>query len=171
MNKGFSILELVISLAIMAVIIGLSVASFTLVEEKKQLDAAANAVFESITTQKVNAYVNKTVDGSLPKAFCFAQDSGDFDSYYLFADMDGDYIFDEDVDFLQEKASLPRKVRFHTYQEGIDFCVTFNPDPKFCNFEGKCGDEIAGIEFELIAGEHMKYIIINTVAGTIWLEG
>lgn len=138
--KGFTLLEVIISVAIMATITTLGVMSFLHYGEASKLSSDAAALCAKISEMKIKAFSGHKIDGKLPKAYGLAVKKTAPSEYLAFADWDGDCQLDA-KDVILETIRLSPKI-FFSYLPAAGKGICFLADKKvdnLCLWNGACG--------------------------------
>lgn len=168
MTKAFTIIELLISIAIMATITALGVATFTNYNEEKQLKSASAQLAAKIGELRLRAFAGQRVESAVPKIFG-VQVEGDMASYSLFADFDGDCWFEED-DILIEKVALAAKIVFQPIP-GQKVCFKTNEALNFvCVNENECSGKDIIFYLSTPSGEAKQRVVVNPQNGMARVE-
>ncbi|MBI5077534.1 prepilin-type N-terminal cleavage/methylation domain-containing protein [Candidatus Falkowbacteria bacterium] len=168
MKKGFTIIELLVSIAIVATITALGVMTFTNYNEEKQLKNVAVELAGKIGEIRLRAFSGQKVEGAVPKYFGL-QVEGDQASYSLFADFAGDCWFDAS-DILIEKIMLPSKVLFQAIP-GQKVCYKTNEAMNFvCSTSGCDKDQQQIFYLAAESGGASKKVIVDFQNGMARVE-
>jgi prepilin-type N-terminal cleavage/methylation domain-containing protein len=85
--KGFTLVELIVSLALVAIITLIGVMNFTDYNEKKLLQTEVDGLAQELQELKVLAFSGQKINSDIPEAYCLFKEQ---EGYKVFADMDGD---------------------------------------------------------------------------------
>ncbi|MCK4744556.1 prepilin-type N-terminal cleavage/methylation domain-containing protein [Candidatus Parcubacteria bacterium] len=93
-NKGFSMVELFISISILAIITSFSVINFNTWEKNENLRQSARLLDSNIHSVQAKSLSGEMFNGVSPSGYgAYFSNIGDA-SYILFADLDNDYTYD-----------------------------------------------------------------------------
>jgi prepilin-type N-terminal cleavage/methylation domain-containing protein len=165
MNKAFTIIELLISIAIVATITALSVATFTNYNEEKQLQAAGKQLAVKIEEMRLRAFSGQKVNGAVPAAFSAAADS-DFAGYSLFGDFNANCLMDG-ADALIEKIALPSKVAFKNADKQKVCFKTNEPLNFVCADENECASKEIIFYLETKSGKTELRVVVGPQNGMV----
>ncbi|MEA2088315.1 MAG: prepilin-type N-terminal cleavage/methylation domain-containing protein [Patescibacteria group bacterium] len=93
---GFSLIELLVSVSIIVIITSISVASFTSWKKDENLRQSALVLMSNMQKIQNMSLTGQMYNGSIPIAYGAYFNDTNPSSYTLFADMNGDYIYDDD---------------------------------------------------------------------------
>lgn len=120
---GFTLLELMVTLAVAAILLGIAVPSFSDMIRNNRLTGAANDLLHSTQLARSEA-----VKRQLPVVVCATGDSaaqppscndGDFRQWIVFVDSDRDWVVDAAETVLERHAAVHDLVTVRTDNDGI----------------------------------------------------
>ena len=118
-NKGFTLVELVISISIIGLISGLFLANYHGAKNNSELIMAARKLSSNIRAAQNYTLGLKEFEGDLPfGGWGLHFDSADNDNYILFADMEGGIDFSYDPGEEHQTIKLPRNIRISAIELG-----------------------------------------------------
>ncbi|MBI4457543.1 prepilin-type N-terminal cleavage/methylation domain-containing protein [Candidatus Uhrbacteria bacterium] len=194
---GFTLIEMLISLAIFSVVTGFTVANFRRGGQSDELRLAADNVASAIRKAQTfalsgeTAYVcsttlaicNPNVGGScaggscgktLPKGFGIhlSSASGDAHTMAFFADTDGDRLYDAGETISSQGVSpTPNvSVSFLAPISGSVLDIVFVPPKPRTYFNDAAADAVATVTLQLRGTGQAKSVKVNKVSGQISVE-
>ncbi|NQT50052.1 prepilin-type N-terminal cleavage/methylation domain-containing protein [Candidatus Kuenenbacteria bacterium] len=90
--KGFSLIELIVSIAIMSTITTMGILVFINLSEEKKIKNDSQLLVTKLSEVKVKAYSNQKVNDQVPKAFGLAVESTNLRQFIIYADENGDCL-------------------------------------------------------------------------------
>ncbi|MBU1131853.1 prepilin-type N-terminal cleavage/methylation domain-containing protein [Patescibacteria group bacterium] len=140
MQKGFSLIELLISIGLIALITTFSFVSLGNYSESKQLKLEILNLSSKISEMKVKSLAGQKIDDEIPAGgYCVSASPSEPDSYYLFADKNENYTLDN-ADIVIEKSVLSKKIKFDL-TEPRTVCFKINQLTEIgCLPSGICGE-------------------------------
>jgi type IV fimbrial biogenesis protein FimT len=129
-NRGFTLLELLVTVAVAAVLLGIGVPSFIDTVRNNQMAASANDLLAAMHLARTEAVKRRT-----PVTVCSSANplaapvcaAGSFNGWVVFADTDGDVIVDS--------AAVPAEVVLRAHGPLPDTITTLS-DSSFVSFAG-----------------------------------
>lgn len=95
-NFGFSLIELLVSIFILTLITSVSVVNFISWKRDENFKQSIFILTDNIKKIQAMSLTGQTYNGVSPIAYGIYFDEANPSSYITFADMDGDYVFDDD---------------------------------------------------------------------------
>ncbi|MCD4705936.1 prepilin-type N-terminal cleavage/methylation domain-containing protein [bacterium] len=95
-NFGFSLIELLVSVSILIIITSISVNSFSMWQKNENLKQSALTLMSNIQKTQVMSLSGQMYNGSVPDSYGVYFNDTNLTSYIIFADVDGDHIYDND---------------------------------------------------------------------------
>ncbi len=120
---GFTLLELMITVAVAAILLGIAVPTFSDIIRNNRLTAGANDLLHS--TQRARS---EAVKRQASVAVCATDDAeaelptcsdGAFSQWIVFVDTDGDWTVDADEPVIERHGALPASVTVRNDSDGI----------------------------------------------------
>lgn len=168
MHKAFTLIELMVSIAIIGIMTTIGFYSFGSYTESKQLRADTQALSAKLGEAKARAFSGQRIDNIMPKCYGIYANQPGF--YYLYGDLTGDSRFG-DGDLIIETIKLGSKVTLANLNPNAGACFKPNlPSSQVCNTLNVCGGNEA-IFFTLRSKSGTeKTIMINALTGVIAID-
>ncbi len=140
MNRGFTLIELIVSVAIMAIVTTLGVMTFLDFGAGRKLKNDSAVLVAKISELKIKAFAGHQIDGTLPKAFGLIAQKSSPNEYLVYADNDGNCQYGAG-DVLIEKMALSKGIYFSYLSDiGRGLCFQTGKTVKnICLPSGSCG--------------------------------
>ncbi len=186
---GFTLVELIVSIAIIAVLTTMAINNFRGSNEKNILDNEAERVASVIRQMHINSLIGQTVNGERPRSFGFNLQtcvySGTptiFCHYTAFADNEAngtvDYKYDSGDDILQTITTFDKNIEFTAINVGgsslDELNIIFIPPQGSIQFFGSGTDALTDEEVEIVLHyyntSYYKRIIVNRISGQIEIQ-
>ena len=169
MQRGFSLVELIVSIAIVAIITTMGVLSFSNQSQKQNLANEANLLEQKLNEQKINALTGKMDDDQIPEMYGLKIDASG-QAYTLFFDNNADCNFNAG-DVVDQVINLTEGVEFQNFTNQI---ICFRWDQQghnTCLAGGNC-EQSGGYTFYLKSkkSEEMMRLVVDLESGVISSE-
>jgi prepilin-type N-terminal cleavage/methylation domain-containing protein len=169
MQRGFTIIELLISVFILGIMLTFTAIQIGDFNEKKLLNAETRALAERIAELRAAAIAGNKFKGQLPEAYCARASMYTPGVYVLFADFDGDTFVDFNLGENIQTVSLPKKIVFTNLPASLVFCFKVNETYNNLGPSSVSNDVIMTLMGTKTKAT--KKIIISKNTGTIDIDG
>jgi prepilin-type N-terminal cleavage/methylation domain-containing protein len=170
MNKGFTFVELMITVSIMLLLLMLSFPFYTSINKKLTIDRAATRLVQDIRRTQEMSMSAQEFNNSYPKGGygMYFSDSSSNNKYYIFADVNGNHIYDSGE--LVEEVKIEGTIKITGKTTGFNDVTFLAPEPRTF-LTNSSGLEISGTQaFVLFSdGSNNNYIYINK-AGLTYIQ-
>ena len=171
-NFGFTIIELMVSASIIAIISALAVVNLRGSEQKSTLDNETERLSSVMRQAHINSLIGLTVGGVRPLGG-FGLHIGQCASncsYLLFAD-DGNFIYDAGIDTIVDQINmLDENVSITLTQPTDPFDIVFSPPRGNIYINGNTLVNSATTTLGFVNTSYSKQIIINRFSGRIDIQ-
>lgn len=174
MNKGFTLIELVVVISIIVILSSILFLSRTGEEKKLALQRAAYQLSQDLReTQEMamGAGAVSCVGGETHSFGVYFNTASSLISYYLFADCDKDQSYIQANDQVLRKVNLEKGVQIQSLSPSVSnvLNIVFSPPNPITFINGREWGEEAVITFSLAGATTQKRVKINS-AGRIEIE-
>ena len=173
-NFGFTVIELIVSAGIIALVSVLVIVNLRGTNQKSSLDNEADRISSIIRTAHINSIIGLTVNGTRPL--------GGFGihliecetncTYFLFADDNGNYEYDGDPPdvLIQAFNMLDDNVYIDNLSSGNNLDITFTPPEGEIYIDASHDDDEAVIILRFTDTSYTRQITINRFTGRIDIQ-
>ncbi|MEA2098067.1 MAG: prepilin-type N-terminal cleavage/methylation domain-containing protein [Patescibacteria group bacterium] len=167
MKNGFTIIELIVVMAIMGIMFAVTIPQYSKIRDSKALSLGEEQIINDIRMVQNYAYSILKNDGSFPVGGYGINFSNNSKEYIIFADKNGNMEYDGAIEIF-EKIELPRNVKIVSLKinsiekaDGIVGIVFTSPYGKvFIDKNNKITESF--IDLEIVIGNDSGTRTINT---------
>ena len=171
MKRGFTIIELLVSLGIFVIITTMVVANFRAGSRSDELKIAADALSSDLRRAQNMALAGQEVNGVTPTGgYGVYFDLGEPGHYIIFADANDNQKYDVGEDLSDGKIVLARDVRITGIQPLVTSSVVFKPPKPTIYINGDAAESILAVTIKHSLSGKEKKVVINRVSGRIDVE-
>lgn len=170
-NSGFSVIELMVSAGIIAIISAMVVVNLRGSTQKSSLDNEAERLASVIRQAHINALIGLTVSGSRPLGgfgLRLSQCSSDC-SYTLFAD-DGDYVYGAGDTLIEDLGLLDDNIYISLLAPDDPLDIVFVPPAGDIYLNGDVVADSAAITLGFESTAYTKRVILNRLSGRLDIQ-
>lgn len=174
-RRGFTIIELIVTASIIAVISLLVVVNFRNYSQKSSLDHETERLSSILRQANIHALTGMIVNGVRPAGFgLHLSNCHSHCSYFIFADIDGDYIYSNGVDTIAQRLGVIEdniSMTSFTPDNGLGYLdVTFSTPRGDIYFNGEQTADEGIISLSYYNSSYQSNVTVNRFSGSINIE-
>ncbi|MFZ5363974.1 MAG: pilus assembly FimT family protein [Patescibacteria group bacterium] len=171
MKKGFTIIELLVSLSIFIIVTAMVVTNFRGGNRSDELKIAAETIASSLRRVQNMALAGELVDGiSPPGGYGIYFNLGNPGQYLIFADKDGDLAYDVGEVLADGAIDLADNITLENILPAAASTIIFKPPKPTIYINGGVGDNILGVTVKHSLSGKVKKILVNRISGRVDVE-
>lgn len=171
MKKGFTIIELLVSLSIFIVITAMVVANFRAGSRGDDLRISAEAMVSNLRKAQNMALAGQPTNDIVPPGgYGLYFNLATPDRYIIFADMNGDKVYNSGEELADGLVTLPREVRIISVSPVIVSTVVFKPPKPTIFINNDPSNETLSVTLKHTSSEQTRVVTVNRVSGRIDIE-
>jgi len=161
-QRGFTLAELLVVIAIIGVISIIAFANYRAGEKQFSLQRSGYKLIQDTRRAQNMAMAARAIGGQVPTGYGVYFTSGTPTQYILFADNDGDGLYDEIEDTAMETLSLEAGVTITNFSPGSPLTIVFYPPDPSVLISGNPSNNSASITLNYSGGV-AKTVSVNKV--------
>lgn len=171
-NKGFTVVEMLVSISILVIITSFSVVNFNTWKKNEDLRQSIRELADNIRSAQTKSLSGEMFDGDLPNGYGIYFSNASSSSYILFADLDNDSIYDYidgeliDTYYLADNVSISKLTPIYSDELTIIFKT---PNAKIYINKNISADS-AEIELTHSNTANSKIVEIRRITGRIDIQ-
>lgn len=180
MKKGFTIIELLVSLGIFVVVTTMVVANFRAGSRSDELKITAETLVSNLRRAQNMALAGQLTDGVTPPGgYGVYVKLAEADRYVIFADKNGNLVYDDGEALVDGIIFLPRNVRIEKIEKTLGATISgevvFKP-PKPVIYICKTGvipcetEDALSITLKHVLSEKTQQVSVNRISGRVEAE-
>jgi Tfp pilus assembly protein FimT len=171
MKRGFTIIELLVSLGIFIIVTAMVVTNFRGGNQSDELKIAAETIASSLRRAQNMALAGELIDEiSPPGGYGVYFNSGNPGQYLIFADKDGNLAYDVGEVLVNGAIDLADNIILDDVSPMAASAVIFKPPKPTIYINGGVGDNVLEVTVKHVLSGKIKKILINRISGRVDVE-
>jgi Tfp pilus assembly protein FimT len=171
MKRGFTIIELLVSLGIFIIITTMVVANFRAGSRGDDLRISAEAMVSNLRKAQNMALAGQPTNDIIPPGgYGLYFNLATPDRYVIFADVNGNLAYDSGEALVDGLVTLPREVRITSVSPVIISTVVFKPPKPTIYINGGPTEAALSVTIKHTSSEQTRTVTVNRVSGRIDIE-
>lgn len=171
MKKGFTIIELLVSLGIFIVVTAMVVTNFRGGSRSDELKIAAETIASNLRRVQNMALAGELIDGVTPPGgYGIYFNLATSDRYILFADKNGNRAYDVNEALPDGTIILAKNIRLSDVLPAAASTVIFKPPKPTIYINGDTADNVITVTIKHALSGKIKKILTNRISGRVDVE-
>lgn len=171
MKKGFTIIELLVSLGIFVVVTAMVVANFRGGSRSDELRIASEALISNLRKAQNMAFSGQLVNGvNPPGGYGVYFKLSEPDRYVIFADQDGDFGYTAGEGLIDGTIILPKDIRISAVGPQANSSVVFKPPKPTIYINGATADATLSVKLVHNLSGKTRTVTVKRISGQIGSE-
>ena len=171
MNKGFTLIVLLVSVGIFIIVTGMVVVNFRAGSRSDELKISADALVSNLRRAQNMSLAGEQVNGVTPPGgYGVYFNLGNPGRYVIFSDSNGNLVYDANEDLPDGVIVLPKDIMIYMVSPGNISSVVFKPPKPTIYINGDPPADMLTVTLKQNLTRQSKKIIVNRISGRIDVE-